>query len=511
MSQAKLSPYTTNPRRKGGRHKHHNHRTPKQLPSLIIPSNKPAMMIHANSDPISEQQKVFKSAITPPTTSAPSIASQDEEHMNVPNSSSLYSAGYQHPPPLENRNSAPEIVVLSPGREFPKIPIQQEQVSQNTNKKVYNTQGVEDRINRAKARIFQNGGMFRNGGSKDSSHYIEQEFAGQLAPSPIYHHSSTPISPEPTSTGSGHVRQKLSTRFHSAQKLNYKLAALSSFASAASANINVRRSRTFNISDVHEQLSVVGNGGCNGNIYNNKELIGNPNYYTKTLPKQMKTSSSSSPRKTQTMKKLDSNKLAVDVGTRDSNSSSSSGVCCGSYSSDITTTTTGSSNETGSVGDLGSGSSSTASSRKSSNSSSKDETTIEEDGTGGEIRTNISEDALKEIAAFESFIAGYVVQQTSQQNHQAHCCSTSSAKNCGNVGSGSVEKSGHRGCNHMTRSEKCQVPKAQLELHSLAPGKTGIPPACPRGRRMIASGGVVRTLERQKKITSMSSQNSEEA
>ena len=29
----------------------------------------------------------------------------------------VYPRGYNHPPPLENRNSAPEIVVLSPGRE----------------------------------------------------------------------------------------------------------------------------------------------------------------------------------------------------------------------------------------------------------------------------------------------------------------------------------------------------------------------------------------------------------
>ena len=226
-------------------------------------------MTHANSTQVADQHKLLKSAITPPPTSAPAMVSQGEEEIHPPNTS-LYSATYQHPPPLENRNSAPEIVVLSPGRELPKIPIQQEQVNQHASKKNFNSHGVEDRINRAKARVFQNGGMFRHSGSKDSSHYIEDDLTGQLAPSPVYQHTSTSIPPGPSSTGSGHVRQKLSTRFHSAQKLNYKLAALSSFASAASANINVRRSRTFNISDVHEQLNVVGNGGgYNGNIYDN--------------------------------------------------------------------------------------------------------------------------------------------------------------------------------------------------------------------------------------------------
>ena len=45
--------------------------------------------------------------------------------------------------------------------------------------------------------------------------------------------------------------QKLSTRFQTATKINYKLAALSSFA-------NVKRSRTFNISDVQETPMTVG-------------------------------------------------------------------------------------------------------------------------------------------------------------------------------------------------------------------------------------------------------------
>lgn len=450
-------------------------------------------MTHAISDPIPEQQTTHSpSAITsvPPTpNSYMEIQQENGKCMN----SQFYSPNYVHPPPLENRNSAPEIVVLSPGRELPQIPIHQEKPS----KKSYNTHGVEDRINRAKAKVLHKGGMFRS--TENTAYCLDDELT-VLPTTHQYEPSLNTVSPGPCSAGSGHVRQKLSTRFHSAQKLNYKLAALSSFASAASANINVRRSRTFNISDVHDQLTVgaSGNngGGISGNIYDIGDPTSNTSYYTKTLPKQMKTSSGNSPRKIQTMRKLDTNTLTVAAGARDSNSSASSGVCCGSYSSDITTTTTGSSNGTGSIGELGSGASSTASSRKSSNSSSKDEPTIGEDETGTEIRTNISEDALKEIAAFESFIASYVVQQAQPAQTHHHTCCSSKLVPTGD---------------HNVSNTKHQVAKTQLALPSLVSNKTGIPPIGPRGRRMIATGGVVRTLERQKKITSMSSQNSEEA
>ena len=118
--------------------------------------------------------------------------------------------------------------------------------------------------------------------------------------------------------------------------------------------------------------------------------------------------------------------------------------------------------------------------------------TIEDDGTGTELRSEIKEDALKEIAAFESFIANYVVQQSSHSkvnHHDSHGC---------------VSK--QSGVNPKRNQ------KAQLEVPSSlnTPVSSGIPPSGPlRGRRMIANGGVVRTLERQKKI--MTSQNSEEA
>ena len=93
----------------------------------------------------------------------------------------------------------------------------------------------------------------------------------------------------------------------------------------------------------------------------------------------------------------------------------------------------------------------------------------------------------KEIAAFESFIANYVVQQSSNPKVNHVSCASQSSK-----------------------TNRCQ--KAQLAVPSSLnnPVGSGIPPTGPsRGRRMVANGGVVRTLERQKKI--MSSQNSEEA
>ena len=501
MNQAKLSPYTTNPRRKGGRHKHNQYKTPKQFPSTNFPKNKLGMMVHANSDPVSSSDQIqsnLKSAITTSPHSM-SLSHQDCSINQIQRPQELYSENYVHPPPLENRNSAPEIVVLSPGRELPKIPIQSSQQDSNPviSKKIHNSYGVEDRINRAKAKVFQNGGLFRSvgGGSKDSGYFLDDD--PQLLPS-IYQPGPTSIATGPSSNGNnGHVRQKLSTRFHSAQKLNYKLAALSNFASAASANINVRRSRTFNISDMHEQLNMVGNGGNHSNIIYDSanESIDNTRYYTKTLPKQMKTSSgnSNSHRKTQTLRKLEPSTLTISSSSaRDSNSSSSSGVCCGSYSSDITTTEVSSSNGSGSVGDLGSGASSTTSSRKSSNSSTKDDNTIEDDGTGTELRSEIKEDALKEIAAFESFIANYVVQQSSHpkvNHHDAHGCASKQS-----------------GVNPK-RSQKTQL---AVPSSLNAPVSSGIPPSgTSRGRRVVANGGVVRTLERQKKI--MTSQNSEEA
>lgn len=178
------------------------------------------------------------------------------------------------PHPLENRNSAPDIVVTGTGGHQRKHHL------------------LEDRIHRAKARV-QNS-LYSLGGS---------------------------------STSPKQQQQKLSTRFHTAQKINYKLAALSSFAS-------VKRSRTFNISDVQNQLANVGN-----------------NNNSKTLPKQ---------------------KSKVKLQE------------CSSYNSL-------------------SGASSTASSRKSSNSSSTSSCSSSTNN-----RHEISQEALEEIAAFETFMDDFL-------------------------------------------------------------------------------------------------------
>jgi hypothetical protein len=127
--------------------------------------------------------------------------------------------------PLENRNSAPDIVVTGATGN-----IQQFRHSSLTGVNPPSTNRrhqhlLEDRIHRAKARV-QNG-LYNLSTSQSSS------------ASSIY------------STNSLNKPQKLSTRFQTATKINYKLAALSSFAS-------VKRSRTFNISDVHDVPMTIG-------------------------------------------------------------------------------------------------------------------------------------------------------------------------------------------------------------------------------------------------------------
>ena len=49
--------------------------------------------------------------------------------------------------------------------------------------------------------------------------------------------SSSPTTGQAANSASSGNRQKLSTRFHSAQKLNYKLAALSNFACTATGKV----------------------------------------------------------------------------------------------------------------------------------------------------------------------------------------------------------------------------------------------------------------------------------
>ena len=50
--------------------------------------------------------------------------------------------------------------------------------------------------------------------------------------------SSSPTTGQAANSATSGNRQKLSTRFHSAQKLNYKLAALSNFACTATGKVN---------------------------------------------------------------------------------------------------------------------------------------------------------------------------------------------------------------------------------------------------------------------------------
>jgi len=134
--------------------------------------------------------------------------------------------------PLENRNSAPDIVVTGTTglTQFRHSSLGNHPSGSSTSGTSSGTSRrqqhlLEDRIHRAKARV-QNGLYNLSSTSQSSS------------ASSIY------------STNSLNKPQKLSTRFQTATKINYKLAALSSFA-------NVKRSRTFNISDVQEPTSAM--------------------------------------------------------------------------------------------------------------------------------------------------------------------------------------------------------------------------------------------------------------
>ncbi|TRY79244.1 hypothetical protein TCAL_01978 [Tigriopus californicus] len=217
-------------------------------------------------------------------------------------------------PPLENRNSAPEIVVTA-------------HVNGNAGRRGQG--GLEERINRAKARVQSGFNHFGSGPNLGST----------ACPIPLH-------GPKP----------KLSSRFQSAQKLNSKF--LNNFSNS------VKRSRTFNISDVQEELATLG--------------------LSKTLPRKHKT------RKT-------SNKSG-----RHSVESSPENGAAYSYGSST----------------MSFDSSSTASSRKSSNSSTNNEeasssrnfdsySSASSSTTNQNLRTEVSEQALAEIAAWEMFAQNY--------------------------------------------------------------------------------------------------------
>ena len=217
-------------------------------------------------------------------------------------------------PPLENRNSAPEIVVTA----TPSMNLG----SGSQQRRVHS--GLEEKIHRAKAKV-QSGFHTLQASGSSSSHSL--------------HSYSKP---------------KLSSRFQSAQTLNSKL--LTNFSTS------VKRSRTFNISDVQEELANIG--------------------LSKTLPRKQKLRKSSK-------------------GSRNSVESSPENCLAHSYGSSS----------------MSFDSSSTASSRKSSNSSTSDakngsKSTGSTDNsssasTTASLRTEVSAEAMAEIAAWEDFANAY--------------------------------------------------------------------------------------------------------
>ena len=227
--------------------------------------------------------------------------------------------------PLENRNSAPDIVVTGTTglTQFRHSSLSNSGSSSGTSRRQNHM--LEDRIHRAKAKV-QNGLYNLSSTSQSSSAsslYSTNRSDFELATSqkmfrlitqPFFYSLNKP--------------QKLSTRFQTATKINYKLAALSSFA-------NVKRSRTFNISDVQEPAMTIGS--------------------SRTLPKPHRP------------------KLV----------------------------------------ELGSGASSTTSSRKSSNTSSNSSQSCS--GCSSCCVDNdkyeISQEALDEIAAFETFLEEFHLRQ----------------------------------------------------------------------------------------------------
>ena len=101
---------------------------------------------------------------------------------------------------------------------------------------------IEERINRARARVWHNNSQ-NSVGSNSSGHItssasvnsISAQASAQVIPSssPTTTTAASAAASAAAAGSSSTTRQKLSTRFHSAQKLNYKLAALSNFASSA--------------------------------------------------------------------------------------------------------------------------------------------------------------------------------------------------------------------------------------------------------------------------------------
>ena len=96
---------------------------------------------------------------------------------------------------------------------------------------------IEERINRARARVWHNNSQNSVGSnsitSSASVNSISAQESAQVIPSSSPTTTTAASAAAAAAGSSSTTRQKLSTRFHSAQKLNYKLAALSNFASSA--------------------------------------------------------------------------------------------------------------------------------------------------------------------------------------------------------------------------------------------------------------------------------------
>ena len=139
------------------------------------------------------------------------------------------------------RNSAPEIVVTREG--LPRQPLSVPTVpsgSPGHRASASRSNRIEERINRARARVWHNNSQ-NSVGSNSSGHItssasvnsISAQASAQVIPSSSPTTTTAASAAAAAAGSSSTTRQKLSTRFHSAQKLNYKLAALSNFASSA--------------------------------------------------------------------------------------------------------------------------------------------------------------------------------------------------------------------------------------------------------------------------------------
>ena len=256
---------------------------------------------------------------------------------------------------------------------------------------------------------------------------------------------------------------------------------------------HVRRSKTFNISDVHEQLLATGGGGSGGaqtsGSHSQSGGGGGGGNGTKTLPKP------------------DKNRTGVS-----------------SYNLRPALTRTGACLDENfrnppPPADSASGS------RKSSDSSSFDSATSS-GGSGGNrqlqqqlLRNDICDDALNEIAAFESFITDFVTRQSDTASSASGgglvpslrkvvgggCTSSPKSSTSGSLVSGVSGSSK----NYENNNNNNDYTRMMMSYHHQG-SKTLSKEDLKTKRLLVTSSRMVRTLERQKKVV-VSPQASEEA